>query len=222
VIRSDAGDALGSDGAVGSSGGVVRRARPDDVASLAETLARAFDDDPVPQWLFRGDRRRRKGLRRFFAIQLRYMAGATGEVWTTEDRAGAAMWAPPGASRPGWRDVARLLPVVPYMTGLGRDSVEAARLLAAVDGARPRQGHWYLATIGTDPERQRTGVGSALMRTVLDRVDGEGLPAYLESSKESNLPFYNAHGFGVTGEITAARGGPTLWLMWRPARPPAA
>ena len=222
MTRSGAGDALGPGRPIVSSARVVRRARPDDVPPLAEVLARAFDDDPVPQWLFRGDRRRRKGLRRFFGIQLRHVANTTGEVWITEDRSGAAMWAPPDAGRPGWRDLARLLPVVPYLTGLGRDGPEAARLLAAVDAARPRQRHWYLATIGTDPAHQRTGVGSALMGAVLDRVDEEGLPAYLESSKESNLAFYGAHGFDVTGEITAARGGPTLWLMWRPMRPPAA
>ncbi len=60
------------------------------------------------------------------------------------------------------------------------------------------------------------------MRAVLHEVDAEGLPAYLESSKESNLSFYNQHGFEVTGEIHTPRGGPTLWLMWRHARPPAA
>ena len=76
--------------------------------------------------------------------------------------------------------------------------------------------------LGTDPEHQRTGVGSALLRSVLDSVDAEGLPAYLESSKESNLSFYGQHGFEVTGEIRTPRGGPTLWLMWRGARPPAA
>ena len=187
-----------------------------------EVLAHAFDDDPVPQWLFRGERRRRKGLRRFFAIQLRHTYLTHGEVWTTDDRAGASLWAPPDKTRPGWRDIARLLPVVPYLTGLGRDSAEAARLLSAVDAARPRERHWYLATLGTDPDRQRTGVGSALVWAVLDRVDEEGLPAYLESSKESNLAFYGRHGFEVTGEIHTPRGGPTLWLMWREPRPPAA
>ncbi len=65
-------------------------------------------------------------------------------------------------------------------------------------------------------------MGSALLRSVLHEVDAEGLPAYLESSKESNLSFYNQHGFEVTGEIRTPRGGPTLWLMWRQARPPAA
>ena len=201
---------------------LVRPAAPGDVDALVEVLARAFDDDPVPRWLFRGEHRRRKGLRRFFAIQLRHTYLDDGEVWTTEDRAGASLWAPPDKARPGWRDMARLLPVVPCLAGLGRDSAEAARLLSAVDAARPRERHWYLATLGTDPDRQRTGVGSALVGAVLERVDAEGLPAYLESSKESNLAFYGRHGFEVTGEIHTPRGGPTLWLMWRAARPPAA
>ena len=163
---------------------------PADVETLVEVLARAFDDDPVPQWLFRGDRRRRRGLRTFFAIQLRHTYLERGEVFTTQDLAGAALWAPPGRARPGWRDLVRLVPVMPYLTGLGRDTPEAARLLSAVDAARPQEPHWYLATLGTDPDRQRTGVGSALLRSVLDGVDAEGLPAYLESSKESNLAFY--------------------------------
>ncbi|HVA04671.1 MAG TPA: GNAT family N-acetyltransferase [Acidimicrobiales bacterium] len=201
---------------------VVRRVVPADVETLVEVLARAFDDDPVPLWLFRGDRRRRRGLRRFFAIQLRHTYLERGEVYTTQDLGGAAMWSPPGRARPGWRDLVRLVPVMPYLTGLGRDTPEAARLLSAVDAARPVEPHWYLATLGTDPERQRTGVGSALMQCVLDGVDAEGLPAYLESSKESNLAFYGRHGFEVTGEIRTPRQGPTLWLMWRRARPPAA
>src|SRR5580658_5801774 len=201
---------------------VVRRVVPDDVGALVEVLARAFDDDPVPQWLFRGDRRRRRGLRKFFTIQLRHTYLERGEVFTTQDLAGVAMWSPPGRARPGWRDLVRLVPVMPYLTGLGRDTPEAARLLSAVDAARPQDPHWYLATLGTDPDRQRTGVGSALLRSVLDRVDSEGLPAYLESSKESNLAFYGQHGFEVTGEIRTPRRGPTLWLMWRSARPPAA
>jgi len=200
---------------------VPRPARPEDVDALIDVLTRAFDDDPVPRWLFRGERRRRRGLRAFFGVQLRHVYLGRGEVWTTDDLAGAALWAPPDTARPGWGDVLHLLPVLPYLVGLGRDVADAARLLAAVDAARPRQRHWYLATLGTDPGRQRTGVGSTLLHTVLDRVDAEGLPAYLESSKESNLAFYARHGFEVTGEVHAPVGGPTLWLMSRRPRPPS-
>ena len=198
----------------------TRRAGIEDVPDLVEVLARAFDDDPVPNFLFRGDRRRRRGLRRFFSIQLRHMYLSDGEVWTTDDVAGAALWAPPTKSRPGLGELLHLVPVLPDLAGLGRNFGAAMRLLQSVDRARPHDEHWYLATLGTDPPRQGQGVGSALLRGVLERADAEGIPAYLESSKERNLPFYRRHGFEVTGEIHTPD-GPTLWLMWRDPRPAA-
>jgi GNAT superfamily N-acetyltransferase len=82
----------------------------------------------------------------------------------------------------------------------------------------PHRPHWYLSGIGTDPPVQGTGAGSALMRSRLERCDAAGLAAYLESSKESNVPFYQQHGFRVTSEVTVPGGGPTLWLMWRDPR----
>jgi ribosomal protein S18 acetylase RimI-like enzyme len=194
-------------------------ARAGDVETLSAVLARAFDDDPLSCYLF-GPRLRSRGLRRFFAAQLRHIYIGHGEVWTTSDHAGAALWAPPTMPRPGPADLVRILPVVPYLSLWGRKSVDIVRLLAAYERARPRQTHWYLGTIGTDPARQGTGVGTALLRVVLDRLDAAGVPAYLESSKESNLAFYGRHGFEVTGQIHTPRGGPTLWLMWRDPRPP--
>ncbi len=198
----------------------TRRAARDDVAALVEVLGRAFDDDPVACFLFRGDRRRRRGLRRFFRIQLTALYAGDGEVWTTDDLAGAAIWAPPGKALPGLRDLWHLAPLLPDLAGLGRSVPDAVRLLAEVERHRPREPHWYLATLGTDPDRQGKGVGSALLADVLRRSDQEGAPAYLESSKERNLAFYGRHRFEVTGELQVPRGGPRLWFMRREPRPP--
>jgi len=199
---------------------VVRPIRDADVAPLVEVLVRAFDDDPLALYFFRGERRHRRGLRRFFDIQMRREYLANGEAWTTTALAGAGLWSPPGRPRPGARDLVRLLPLVGDLLGVGRDAGRVARLLAEVERARPAELHWYLGVLGTDPVHQRRGVASALLGKVLPRVDGEGLPAYLETSKEENIAFYARHGFAVTGEIHAPDRGPTLWLMWREPRPP--
>jgi hypothetical protein len=54
------------------------------------------------------------------------------------------------------------------------------------------------------------------MRRQLAVADSKGMPAYLESSKENNIPIYQSFGFKVTGEIKLPE-GPTLYPMWRPA-----
>jgi len=92
--------------------------------------------------------------------------------------------------------------------------------LAKVEGAHPRhRPHYYLAILGTRPDHQGKGIGSALLRPVLAKCDEEGVGAYLESSKERNIAFYARHGFEVTGEIHLPK-GPTIWPMWRDPRVP--
>jgi predicted N-acetyltransferase YhbS len=71
--------------------------------------------------------------------------------------------------------------------------------------------------LGTDPAKQGKGFGGVAIRRQLANADAQGLPAYLESSKETNIPIYSSFGFEVTGEIKLPD-GPTLWPMWRKAK----
>lgn len=196
----------------------VRPAVAADVPELCAMLARAFEDDPVAAHLIPSDRRRLPGLRALFRLQLTRDLLPNGRVLTTEERSGAALWAPPGKPVPGALPVlVSLLPVVPYVAG--RHVSRTVRSLARIAAIHPREPHWYLAALGTDPPRQGRGIGSALLRPVLERCDAEGVRAYLESSKQRNVPFYRRHGFEVTGEVRLPE-GPTVWTMWRDPRPP--
>lgn len=190
----------------------ARLATEDDISPLAGALARAFGDDPVMAWLFGEDAGRRGArLERFFGHEAKRHR-RHGEVLTTADRVGAAFWAPPG----GWRtSTADLLRSVPFIgVAVGPRIPRAMRGFKLIDAAHPRAPHWYLAAVGTDPPAQGRGVGASLLRPVLDRCDREGLGAYLESSKERNISYYQRFGFAVTGEIPLPD-GPTLWPMWR-------
>jgi ribosomal protein S18 acetylase RimI-like enzyme len=193
----------------------VSEARPatdDDISPLAASLARAFDDDPVMAWLFGDDAHRRGSrLRRFFGHEAKRHR-RHGEVLTTPDRAGASFWSPPDGWRTSTTDLLRAMPLIGL--AVGPRLPRAVRGYELIDAAHPRAPHWYLAVVGTDPAAQGRGVGASLLRPVLDRCDRAGLGAYLESSKERNIPYYQRFGFMVTGEIPLPS-GPTLWPMWR-------
>lgn len=192
----------------------VRRAQPADFGALAAVLARAFDDDPLTVWLYPSARTRQRHARRFFAVRLRQLRPQD-EIYTTDDRAGAALWALPER----WREDARqTLMLVPTLPGLLTRMPRAMRVMTRIEARHPARPHLYLSVLGTEPGRQRTGVGSALLGPVLERCDREGLPAYLESSRERNLAFYARHGFEVTERLELPSGAPPLWLMWRDPR----
>jgi len=190
----------------------VRLATATDVPALSQALARAFHDDPVMDWLYPG-LHRKEIFFRGFELKLHMPKGA---VYTTDDTAGGAIWAPPDEWRTSTLDVLRVSPGLLRVTG--SRIVRGLRTMTAVEGKHPKEPHWYLAVLGTDTAHQGKGVGSALLAPILERCDREGTPAYLESSKESNVPFYRRHGFEVTDEIQLPK-GPKVWPMWRDPQP---
>jgi ribosomal protein S18 acetylase RimI-like enzyme len=186
----------------------VRNATHADARPLSGTMARAFEDDPVMSWLYPGVPR----LESFFLnFELKLHLGH-GSVYTTDGVDGGAIWAPPGKWRTSVSDVIRVAPALLRATGTRLRRALGA--MQAVESKHPKEPHWYLAALGTHPTKQGKGVGSALITPILERCDAEGVPAYLESSKEANIPFYRRHGFEVTGEIHLPK-GPTVWPMWR-------
>jgi GNAT superfamily N-acetyltransferase len=74
--------------------------------------------------------------------------------------------------------------------------------------------HLYLAFLGVVPDHQGTGIGSALLRSVLDRADREGTPAYLEATSARNRALYERHGFVAVRELRISD-CPPLTAMWR-------
>ena len=180
---------------------------------MAAQLAKTFWDDPVMGHVFRDDLRREDGLRAYFATQMRADYLAFGGCYTTEGHAGSAIWAPAGKPLlTGMMGVLTMMPVMPYVW---RNMGTVLRVLNTIEREHPEEPHWYLASLGTAVDMQGKGVGGALMSPVLRHCDAEGLPAYLESSKERNVPFYRRHGFEVVKELPLPGGGPSVWTMWR-------
>jgi hypothetical protein len=170
---------------------VVRRATADDVTAMAAQMARTFLDDPVTSHIFRNEARREAGLRAYFGTQMKADYLPFGGCYTAEGYAGSAIWAPAGKPMPTVvAGMLTMLPVLPYVIANMRTTFQ---LLTLIESKHPREPH--------------------------DHCDAEGLPCYLESSKERNLPFYRRHGFEVVEEVPLPGDGPSLWTMWREPQP---
>ncbi|MEV3989901.1 GNAT family N-acetyltransferase [Streptomyces sp. NPDC049837] len=188
-----------------------RKATPDETGPIARTLASAFFDDPVIGWAWTDAERRRRILPDFFEL---WVAGCMehDEVYTTPDLAGAALWMPPHVQQ-AFDDRADA-----FAADVERASREFApavlELLTLLDDHHPHEPHYYLPIMGTRPDRQGHGIGAALLDTVLDQCDREGLPAYLEATSTRNQSLYARHGFHSTRDLPLPN-GPTLHAMWR-------
>ena len=195
----------------------VRPANSSDHEAIAAALAAAFATDPPLSFLVPDERRREALLRRHFSASLPLYA-ASGAIWVSGDRSGAALWVAPGQ--------------YPFRL---REELLVARARVEVFGRRPRRGigaqlavdrhhphdppHWYLDYIGVEPAGQGRGLGSALLAPMLARCDAERRGAYLNAGSPRSRDLYLRHGFEVRSEFRLPFGGPPLWRMWREPRP---
>lgn len=193
----------------------VRRARPAEKEQILATIARAFDDDPFVNWAVAQDKRRAARVYEFMAMAYRIHAPHN-EIYTIDGVPGAAFWAPPGKGKLNPFQQLRLIPMMRSAVTLRRIP-SVSKTFAAVEKKHPDEPHWYLSVLGVEPDSQGQGIGTALMRPVLEMCDRDGTLAYLESSKEQNVPLYERNGFTVT-EIFQIPDGPPIWLMRREPR----
>lgn len=192
----------------------VRIAAAADVPMIARTQMRAFFDDPLITWMLPHDDFERRATLLFDCMVRASLVHLA--TYTTDDSVCTAVWAPPGK----WEFSDEQLEMMagPFADAAGDRVERALGAFAELAAVHPREPHWYLEGLGTHPDWQRLGVASAVLAPILRRCDDEGLPAYLETQKEANVPFYRRHGFEVTRTEQLSNGAPKMWLMWREAR----
>jgi ribosomal protein S18 acetylase RimI-like enzyme len=180
---------------------------------LAQTLARAFLDDPVFRWMLPDAASRERRLLRFFAVLLR-VEPKYGLVVATPDGLATSLWRPPGKAVTPTTEMLAHMPTLLAVFG-----TNLARTLAtsgAIEAHMPKDGgFWYAHMVATDPAVQRQGRGSAMVRQGIERAKAEGAPVYLETARPENVRFYQGLGFEITGEWNIPH-GPRMWSMLHP------
>ena len=187
----------------------ITPAGPDRIGALADTLSRAFIDDPMLRWPLPdtpdiGDR-----LRQTFASIYLDIADQ-GVIWEAGDGQGFAVWIPPGAADDMFASDEAVRGMLAPLTDDGGVRYEA--LWTWIEERVPRD-MWYLDALGVDPSRQGEGIGGALVRHGLEMARADGAAAFLETAAERNVGYYELFGFRVVDEGSPAPGGPHIWFM---------
>jgi GNAT superfamily N-acetyltransferase len=191
---------------------------PADSDGLAGILSQAFLFDPIMTYAFLDDEDVRGAfIKLVYSRVIRY-ALLYGEVLTTESVDGGAIFLSPGNEIFSlWRAFRTGMFSLPFELGWENLRRFMATLEAAEEGHKycMHEQHWYLWVIGVHPSKQGKGIGSALMDPILSRADVDGLPCYLETSNERNLPIYENKGFKVRFKTKTPDDGPHIWGMVR-------
>ena len=180
-----------------------------DAAQVVEVIASAFSSDPTWSWAFPDLAARR----RFWEFAI---AGALRYPWTfrTAHFETASVWIPPGGSEFSHDQEARLPSLLAEL--VGSRAADVAELMRRFDQAHPRtEPHYYLSLLGNHAENRGRGLGIALLKENLARIDAQRMPAYLESSNPGNNHRYQSVGFVPVVTFSAPGDGPNVTGMWR-------
>lgn len=205
---------------VPADSGDLLRLKMEQIGPAAEMLARAFGQDPKMGYFVPDEGRRPEITRHHFEFLLRYGL-IYGEVYATSPRLeGVAVWLPAKKVEITlWRALRAGL--FRFRKGVGKEALE--RILSFSDyldtlHRRHMPGpHHYLFFIGVDPACQGKGYASRLIRPVLARLDGEGLPCYLVTQNEQNVALYEHYGFRVIEKSLVPGTEVESWAMVREA-----
>ncbi|MFA5604615.1 MAG: GNAT family N-acetyltransferase [Dehalococcoidales bacterium] len=186
----------------------------------SQMFTRAFYNDPFSLYAFPDTKERDSRLIYMNEMSLRY-GMRYGMVYAPSERIeGGAIWMPPGKAtlsilgfllsggitpiiKMGLKTELKMLPLDKFMEQKHRKLVPYP--------------HWYLALLGVDPQYQKQGYAGKLLRPMLEKLDNENMPCYLETSSEKNYLMYRHFGFEIIDEYVLPKADIKLWAMLRKA-----
>jgi len=175
------------------------------------TIVAAFAADPVERWLWPEPDRYESCFPDFVAA----FGGQAFEhesAWALAETGAVALWLAPDVES----DEERVVDILCNTVAPDKHD-DLFATLEQMAAAHPTYPHWYLPWLAVAPAMQGRGLGAQLLEHGLAIVDGDGLPAFLETPNPRTVPLYERHGFEVIATPQAGSCPPMISML-RPAR----
>lgn len=189
----------------------IRPIRQNEIDTVADMISTGYYNDEFFIWSVGNDNERHSVVAEYYKIYLT-AAGCVAYVAQTLDGKliGAAVWLPHDTDASIYEDIDRVTGVYcPQFRAVSDRSHDS----------EPPIGPFYqLVGFVVKRELQGMGLGVALLKYQLDRLDKMGIPTYLEAS----TPYfgggvYGKFGYLPVGELMVFADTAVLYPLWRPA-----
>ena len=191
-----------------------------DVDTFANTLAVSFQGYPLFEY-FANNKYDAKRMKKFWKVSLKTMSEKTFFISDSEEANSLAIFSPyekGGISI--WKYIKAgglgLIPAIGLKMTKRMTTFE--KFAMEIKDKYANQGCWYLYVFVTMPEFRGKGLGSKLMRPMMDYLDQHKQDCYLETLLPINVEIYKKYGFELKEEVKVPGTDLILYAMLRTAK----
>jgi hypothetical protein len=160
---------------------------------VLDILVKSFDSNPSVNHVVKQDHKRKQRIRALMDYSFK-VCSAFGEVWMSEDEQACALVLHPDKKRFTLHAIAWDIQLCLSCIGLTRVNVVLKRE-TDIKAFHPTAPFSYLWFIGVNPSVQYQGIGSNLLKEVIQQSEKLKRSIYLETSVEGNVAWYQKHSF---------------------------
>ncbi|WP_300601954.1 GNAT family N-acetyltransferase [Niabella sp.] len=171
----------------------MREAQNSDRKTVIEILARSFTDNKSVNYIIGEDRRRTKKLNALMSYSFDFCK-RNGEIFLSEEDRGCALIVLPDKKKTNALSIFQDFRLVFSCIGL-KNLSKTIKRESIIKSHHPDSKLYYLWYIGVDPSAQGSGVGTQLLKELVNRGSLLDRTVCLETSTQRNLPWYEKNGF---------------------------
>lgn len=162
---------------------------------IVEILSESFDKNPSVNYIVRQDKKHRKRIKALMSYSFD-VCSLFGDVWLTDDRKACALVLYPDQKRTTFKSI--FLDIKLIYNAITFTSIsKALNRESQIKKKQLQVSMMYLWFIGVNPLYQSGGMGSKLLKQVLEEAKRMNRPVFLETSVLKNIEWYERFGFHI-------------------------
>lgn len=191
-----------------------------DFEVFSNNLAISFKGYPLFEY-FANNKYNIKKMKKFWKVSLKTMSNKTFFLSDSEEANSLAIFSPYEKSGVSiWKYIKAgglgLIPNIGFKMTKRMTSFE--KFAVQIKNKYSKPGCWYLYVFVTIPESRGKGLGSKIMRPMLNYLDEHQQDCYLETLSPVNVEIYKKYGFELKEEVKVPNTNLTLYAMLRTAK----